>query len=332
MHLMSVRVDRFLRFVSILALAACGSSGATPSDGGAVDASTQNDAQSGGQPDGAGGDEGPETSTEAAGHDAAPETEGAAPAETGGGDAADEAGAACTGVFCEDFETGKVDPAKWTTKIAGEATVTIQQQIVAHGRYAAQFHSPDPQMGSPQDYVYIIASNAGPGLTVNNFGRAYFYTNPKPVSQDTGLIFGGTAGFPSPNYMSVASNGSGWQFGYIQLMSSPQGEVQSYPTAHMPVATWMCLEWEFNDQPDTINVWGDGQLIGTLDNNDIDYPSGHAAGAPLYNGKNSGLIGSFVDFGFGFYDWHPGTVGFNVYYDDIVLDTKRVGCLSGADQ
>ena len=317
----------------LLALAACGSSGAKPSDGGAVDASTQDEAQGGGQPDGGvGGDAAAEAAAEAAGHDAAPETDSAATAETGGGDAAGEAGAACTGVFCEDFETGKVDPAKWTTKISGGATIAIQQQTVAHGRYAAQFHSPDPQAGSPQDYVYIIASNVGAGLTVNNFGRAYFYASPKPVSVDTGLIFGGTAGFPSPNYMSIASSNGGWQFGYIQLMGSPVGEVQNYPTAQMPAATWMCLEWEFNDQPDTINVWGDGQLIGTLDNNDIDYPAGHAAGTPLYNGMNSGLIGSFVDFGFGFYDWHPMTVGFDVYYDDIVLDTKRVGCLSEADQ
>ncbi len=34
-----------------------------------------------------------------------------------------------------------------------------------------------------------------------------------------------------------------------------------------------------------------------------------------------------IDFGFGFYDWHPGNFPFDVYYDDIVLDTKRVGCL-----
>jgi hypothetical protein len=44
---------------------------------------------------------------------------------------------------------------------------------------------------------------------------------------------------------------------------------------------------------------------------------------------SSGLIGAFTDFGFGFYDWHPqGRPAFDVYYDDIVLDTKRVGCLT----
>jgi hypothetical protein len=291
---------------------------------------TASSPSSGVSPDGSalsseGGEAGGGGPTEAA----VPEAGGDA-AESEGGDAGGEAGtacAACAGVLCEDFETGEIDPTKWSTKLHGGATVTVQQQIVAHGKYAAQFHSPDPQTGAPQDYAYIIASMLGAGVSVSNYGRAYFYTDPKPTSVDTGLIFGGTAGFPSPNYMSIASSNSGWQFGYIQLMSSPQGEVQNYPAAQMPVGTWLCLEWQFNDQPDTINVWGNGQLIGTLDNSDVDYPSGHAAGTPLYNSMNSGLIGSFVDFGFGFYDWHPGTVGFNVYYDDIVIGTQRVGCL-----
>ena len=43
---------------------------------------------------------------------------------------------------------------------------------------------------------------------------------------------------------------------------------------------------------------------------------------------DSGLIGAFTDFGFGFYDWHQtGRPAFDLYYDDIVLNTERVGCL-----
>jgi hypothetical protein len=240
---------------------------------------------------------------------------------------AQEAGSACAGVFCEDFELGMVDPSRWDVQMTGGATVTIQSQTVAHGKYAAQFHSLGPSGGSPQDYAYIIASSVPASLHVHNFGRAYFYANPKMTSVDTGLIWGGTSGFPRPTYLSLAAHNGGWQFGFIQLMGSPGGEVQSYPATPMPVAAWTCIEWEFNDQPDTINVWGDGTVIGTLDNNHIDYPPGHTPGTPLFNNQNSGLIGAFTDFGFGFYDWHPGGVAFDFYYDDIVLDTKRVGCL-----
>jgi hypothetical protein len=45
----------------------------------------------------------------------------------------------------------------------------------------------------------------------------------------------------------------------------------------------------------------------------------------LYQGKNSGIIGVFDTFGIGFHDWHP-TKAFDVYYDDVVFDAKRIGC------
>ncbi len=249
-----------------------------------------------------------------------------APGNTGDG------AVASTGLFSDDFESGSVDATKWTQQTMNGATVQIQTMIVAHGKYAAHFHSPGPGAGSPNDYAYLIASNAPAPLATHNFGRAYFYANPRMTSVDTGLIWGGTKGFPRPTYLSLAAHNGGWQFGFIQLMGSPGGEVQAYPATPMPVATWTCIEWEFNDQPTTIKVWGDGTEIGTLDNTDIAYPPGHTPGTPLFNNMNSGLIGAFTDFGFGFYDWHPGGFAFDYYYDDIVLDTMRVGCLNSADK
>jgi hypothetical protein len=242
-------------------------------------------------------------------------------------DAAD-AGAACAGLFCEDFELGQIDSAKWNVQMAGGSTVAIEQQIVAHGKHAAHFHSlGTPSGGAMQAYVYLLTKSVPSSLSVHNFGRAYFYMTPKPTSINIGLLFGGTSGFPKPTYMSIASHGGGWQLGFIKLQGSPGGEVQAYPVDVMPVATWMCLEWEFNDQPDAIGFWRDGKDVGTLDSNHVNYPPGHMPGAPLFNGMNAGLIGAFTDFGFGFYDWHSGNFAFDIYYDDIVLDTKRVGCL-----
>jgi hypothetical protein len=70
----------------------------------------------------------------------------------------------------------------------------------------------------------------------------------------------------------------------------------------------------------------EGRFGGTFDDQHVSYPSGHAPGIPFYDGKSSGLIGGFTMFGFGFHDWHP-VKPFDLYYEDIVLDTKRVGCL-----
>jgi hypothetical protein len=243
-----------------------------------------------------------------------------------GGDAAAGTPGACGGLFCEDFESGQVDPTKWSTPAMGGATMTVQTTTVAHGKYAVQFHG----LASPasRDYVYIITKNAPAALQKHNFGRAYLYISPQRNDIDMGMIFGGTAGFPRPTYMSLANHGTGWQFGFIKLMGSPGGEVQAYPPGNIPVATWTCIEWEFNDDPDEINVWGDGKAIGSLNNMTVSYPAGKVPGTPLFNNMDSGLIGAFTDFGFGFYDWHQmGRPAFDLYYDDIVLNTARVGCL-----
>lgn len=212
----------------------------------------------------------------------------------------------------------------------GGATMTVQTKTVAHGKYAVQFHG----LASPasNDYVYIITKNAPAALQKHNFGRAYLYLSPQRNDIDMGMIFGGTAGFPKPTYMSLANHGTGWQFGFIKLMGSPGGEVQTYPPGDIPVAKWTCVEWEFNDDPDEINVWGDGKLIGTLNKDSkVGYcgPAGSCSQpASLFNGLNSGLIGAFTDFGFGFYDWHQmGRPAFDLDDDDIVLGTERVGCL-----
>jgi len=234
-----------------------------------------------------------------------------------------DGGSSCPGLFCEDFEQGQVDATRWVSYTINGATLEVQKNIVAHGVYAAHFRG----LGMGNSYAYLVTKNAPSALQTHNFGRAYFYiAQQNRGTPDTGLIWGGTAGFPRPTYLSLAEHSGGWQLGFIKLQGSPGGEVQAYPPPPMPVAKWMCLEWEFNDQPTGINLSADGTVVGTLDPNDVAYPPNSPKGT-LFNGMTSGLIGAFTDFGFGFYDWHPDTKAYDYYYDDIVLDTKRVGCL-----
>jgi hypothetical protein len=288
-----------------------GASVISGSGGGAgVDLGSGGVSGSGGQPAGSGGASDAGEIDQASADDASKDT---------------GAGEACAGLFCEDFEDGQIDPAKWSIPTGG-STFTVQQKIVAHGKYAVQFHGV-ANLPSP-DYAYMISKNAPAALQKHNFGRAYFYLTPKARSTNMGLMWGGTTGFPRPAYLSIANHASGWQLGFINLKGPTNDEVQTYPRPDIPVATWTCLEWEFNDQPDELNLWGNGVAIGTMNDQHIDFPGGRTPGTPLYKNSSSGLIGAFTDFGFGYYDWHPqGRPAFDLYYDDIVLDTKRVGCL-----
>jgi hypothetical protein len=128
--------------------------------------------------------------------------------------------------------------------------------------------------------------------------------------------------------MEISNIHGGWQAGFDLLDISPLVEEVMYPAGspQVPTDAWTCLEWQFTDTPaDTVTFWVDGKVIGTFDNQHVSYPPGHTPGTPLYNGTSSGLIGGYELFGFGFHDWHP-SMAFDLYYDDIVLDTKRVNC------
>jgi hypothetical protein len=247
---------------------------------------------------------------------------------TQGGTNAGSGGAGCAGLLCEDFEQGQLDSAKWDLKVLGGATVVVEGARAAHGKYAAQVHAlGKPSGGSSSAYAYLITKSAPAELATHSFGRAYFSTLPAPHSNNIGLIFGGSSGFPKPTYLSIAEHGGGWQWGFIKLDGAPSGERQAYSPSLIPAMKWGCLEWEFNDQPDQIKVWLDGISLGSFDAQHVDYPAGHVPGDPIFNNMSSGLVGGMTDFGFGVYDWHPGGFDFDFFYDDIVLGTSRVGCL-----
>ncbi|HVU51259.1 MAG TPA: hypothetical protein VHL80_11260 [Polyangia bacterium] len=255
------------------------------------------------------------------------------PVEAGAPDAPPEAGAAgCPGLFCEDFESGALDPGKWAVTSGvnhvDDATPppVVTSDRAAHGKYAAHFHG---KGNVPNDDAFIVTKALPAELRTHHFGRLYFYVATKPTSGHTQWILGGSAAMsanPKLRDFEVATINGGWQLGFDQLGMTPSGEEVFYPTGQVPVAKWTCLEWELDDQPDSDTAWIEGASLGTLDDQHINYPAGHVPGAPIFDGKSSGLIGGFTTYSFGFYDWHP-NADFDLYFDDIVLDTKRVGCL-----
>ena len=237
--------------------------------------------------------------------------------DAAGGDVA-SGGGACMGLFCEDFESGKIDANVWSVKTSGgQPPVQVQKAKVKHGTYAAQFHA-NPNVLS---YDLIMTKGAPMELRGHHFGRAYFYVTPKPPDQHATLLFAASAGFPTFKRLEVATIHSGWQLtsvnqtGITSGSAATAGTTETYAAGGtLPVEQWICLEWEFNDTPDQARIFVDGKEDFAFTNIVLD-------------GKSTGQVGGFTDFGFGYYVWHPATYPFDVFYDDIVLDTKRVGCL-----
>jgi hypothetical protein len=219
----------------------------------------------------------------------------------------------CVGLFCEDFEKGTLDPAIWDVKVNGGQqmpTVVTQAGLVAHGKYAAHFHA-NPSVVS---YNFIITKNPPAALRGHHFGRAYFMITPMPPTNHTEYVYAGTTGFPQTQYLEVASAAPlVWQLTYVKLVQPDTGE-DYHSGGKVPIARWFCLEWEFNDAPDQATVYVDGT-------------QSFSQKSFIFGGATTGLVGGFAAFGFGYYVWHPATYAFDIYYDDIVLDTKRIGCL-----
>ncbi len=263
--------------------------------------------------------------------------------EAAGADARDDSSpdtgsVLCAGLLCEDFEKGQIDPSIWDVKTGGGGTLSVQQQTVAHGKFAMQVHA---LAGPTQDFAFIVTKSAPAALQGTSvYGRAYFLITPDPLtSTHTEMIFAGTNGtgpnngaapFPKLRYMEVANLYGAWQLGLDLMDQSPPVEIVAYPNKNVPTMTWTCMEWHFEDQPDRITLWTNGNLIGTFDDQHIGFTAKPVPlplpGEPIYQGTSSGIVGGFDQFGFGFHDFGP-KKPFDLYYDDVVLGTKRVGCL-----
>jgi len=266
-------------------------------------------------------------------------TAGAAGSNGGQAGAAGSAGsasggaAACAGLVCDDFESGEVDSAKWDVLVSG-GTITVQSKQVASGKYALQVHG----LGSgSDDWAHLAVKNPPAALKGSTtYGRAnlYFPTEAAsslhmslPLAGHNGAgPANGPAPYPKLRRLELGTYFGGWQLGMDLHDVSPLLEDVSHPSGNWPTNKWFCLEWEFEDEPDRITVWVDGNKIGTFDNTNATSPSGNGAqNGELYMGTSTGLIGGFDMFYVGFHDWHP-TKAFDLYHDDVVLDAKKVGC------
>jgi hypothetical protein len=238
-------------------------------------------------------------------------------------------------LICEDFESGTIDANKWEL-VSKTGTLVVQSERVAHGSFAARAHG---QAGPADDWALLVAKNVPPALKgTATFGRVLMYaTTDATASIHVQFAFAGHTGagaaagpapFPKLRYQEVASYGGRWQLGFDLLDLSPLVEEVSYAKGHFATEAWSCLEWHFEDSPDRVTAWVDGMQASTFDNTNVAYASPGPlppSGGALWDGKSSELIGGFDTFGVGFHDWHPQRQ-FDIYYDDLVLDTQRVGC------
>jgi hypothetical protein len=208
-------------------------------------------------------------------------------------------------LFSEDFESGTLDPTVWTQQVTGDNILTVQSDKVAHGKYALHVSCPTP---AQRTLALIFAKNLPAALAHHLFGRAYVYITPVVPDRHTIFLTIGTTGFPQSKYQEVATAHGLFQVTYIDRADANEDYHAGDP---VPLGRWFLLEWEFNDQPDHATVWVDGQQV-------LDTPF-------VYKTVGTDLVGGFTDLSLGFRLRGAAPVPFDIYYDDIALDTHRIG-------
>ncbi|MDP9171942.1 MAG: hypothetical protein M3N54_15095 [Acidobacteriota bacterium] len=209
-------------------------------------------------------------------------------------------------LFREDFESGAIDPAVWSQQTTGDSILKIQSERAAHGKYALLARCPTP---AQRTMAFVTLKHLPEELHAHHFGRAYVYVTPKLPARHTMLIFAGTPGFPKYKYEEVATLNGRFQLTYVDQVDG--GEDWHSGGPDIPLDRWFLLEWEFNDRPSQATVWLDGEKAYNTD----------------FTFKNAGenLVGGFTDVAFGFRLWGAAPQPFDVYFDDIALDTARIG-------
>jgi hypothetical protein len=234
-------------------------------------------------------------------------------------------------VLTEDFESGKIDPAKWETRAKGAPTMAVEKVDGAHGQYALHIHYPDMERGA---YTFIVATKLPDSVRTHYFGRAYMKITPSIGKSHNPLIFTGEPGWPISKFQEIGASNGDWMPSF-QENKSPAGQGRGEDTHRSDVAPpfdqWFLLEWEFNDNPTTITIWVNGQVIPNKNNGEaadvvkLVWPKPDPKAATPVDSKTSNLVGGYQEWGFGMRAWQNPTPAMDVYYDDIAIAPTRIG-------
>ena len=227
----------------------------------------------------------------------APDASGSLPGPSDAGVADADAGRkGCTALFCEDFEKGTLDPARWKPIEGYDPAnkVTVQSAKVAHGTYAAQAH-----VGKTGGFAFIEEKETFPALAAGLWARVYLY-----ISVDK------TIGHHAFSKISNFEVGESQET--VQLTFYPPGGGEKpvgYENAKVPHDAWTCVEWHVSTTSPQVELYVAGTSIAKYENGPTDT-------IPPLTALTLGI------------DTHVATPSaVDVWIDDVAIDANRVGCL-----
>ncbi len=233
----------------------------------------------------------------------------------GGSGGATPVGLDCTGstaVLCDDFESGDIDAALWSTVEANGGSVAVSDTVVREGQYALRVTLPsaDGARGflRANDSIFPLANN-------EMFGRVFIYVSPDvPQTHSKMLMLRGALPNESGQYRLDINGGT-----FNSRYSTPNinDNVQHGGLRKMGVDAvpeqWVCVEWQYDGTNHEMRYWFDGVL-----NDDMTVLSSES---PQWTAP------AFDRFEVGWQTFQAGAQpSYDIYFDALVLDSARIGC------
>jgi hypothetical protein len=234
-------------------------------------------------------------------------------------------------LVCDDFEgyaLGSDLSPNWTTEIMG-GTVQVETSKPFRGTKGVRItttlsppNEPARTNGGPlraatlikQAPLFPIAGNAF-------YGRVMIWLTDMPPG---GVHFSNIEASGKLPDGRLAKYGEGGMF--QKLMAGytirPMGEfdlptVDCAKTSNtgVPVKRWVCVEWQFNGSNDEMHLWFDGQAQTPVDVVKTGGGCSVPWNAPVFDKLFLGWRHS-----------QPSSIDVEMWLDNVVIDTKRVGC------
>jgi hypothetical protein len=207
----------------------------------------------------------------------------------------------CNALFCDDFELGMLDRSKWEAITDSLITAGVDDTKAHGGSFSLHVHVDSETTSGDFHNAYITTTTPSDPLHV----RAFVFIPSATANLEPGLL---DARQVSGAFADIAlSIGAGHTITVGDTVDPP---FTLHSSSMIPVDRWVCLEWviAFTGAVDT-HTSIDGSELGEL------------------HGSGPGIMPSFGQLRVGAaFLTSAGTPPLDLWFDDIVLDDKPIGC------
>jgi hypothetical protein len=240
--------------------------------------------------------------------------------------------------FCEDFEsytTGMAPSGSWRARVNRGAVSVVEEQKFL-GLKSAKFTTEMNSSGKTA-YIELASTNVFPVPGNMFYGRMMFRLESAPSTAVHWTFIQAGGVIPGQSYHSIYRYGGqhpvnqNMTFVGNQLMANydtPDSYSGTGPSSDcwlhangtvVPVARWACAEWQFDGPNNTLRFWLDGKALDDLT------VVGRGEGCVHQSATFPWTAPNFDRLSLG-WESYQGDSARTLYIDNVVLDTKPIGC------